>query len=128
MMILIQCECHIAWNASDGPGCDLLALFSIQDAELAGAGKRHIDMWIRFVKFDAAWARIRLDVPDRCARPRVDDREGPRFRVADTDVKVFRCWVVAYMVRVVADWEAVDWFECVPSEDFAGAVGSIGHK
>src|SRR5437879_6821129 len=61
-------------------------------------------------------------------RPRVDDREGPRFRVAGTNVKVFRCWIVAYMVRVVANGEAVDWFECVPTEDFAGAVGSIGHK
>ena len=119
MMIFVQRKRDISRNACNSPCCHLFALFSVQDTELAGAGKRHIDLWIRFVEFDAAWTRIRFDVPDMCARPRVDDREGPRFCIAGTNVKVFRCWIVAYMVRVVANGEAVDWFECVPGEDFA---------
>src|SRR5438309_111221 len=100
MMLLVDGERDISRNARHSPGRDLFALFSVQDAELAGTGKRHIDLCIRFVELDAARTGIRFDVPNMCTGPRVDNREGSGFRIADANIKVFRFWVVPYVVGI----------------------------
>src|SRR5437879_3113831 len=125
MTLLVECERDISRNAGHSPRGDLFARFSVHDTELAGAGKCHEDICARFVELDAARTGIRLDLPHMCTGPRVDDRQGSGFRVAGTNVKVFRCRIVTHMVRIVANRETVDQFKCVSREDFASTVGSI---
>ena len=59
---------------------------------------------------------------------RIDNGQPSGFCIAESDVKIFSSRVVAHVIGIGADRQAIHQLECVPREYLAGAVSTVGNK
>src|SRR5712691_2841071 len=95
---------------------------------MGSPSKRDESVWPRFFDLDATGAGIGLDIPNMLIAARVDDRQPPGFCIAESNVKIFRSRVVANVIGIGANRQAINQLEGVPREYLAGAVSPVGHK
>ena len=126
-MSLIQSQRNISCN-SGLPGCNLFAFFQINYAKMGRAGERDESLRLLFFDLDSARAGVGLDIPNMLIVARIDDGEPAGFCIAESHVKIFCCWVVAHVIGIWADRQALNEFKCVTREYFAGAVSTVGNK
>src|ERR1700730_4761271 len=116
------------FRACDSPGRNLLARLPVNHAKFRRTVEVYENSRARFLKCDSTGPRVCLDIADMLIFRGIDNRQPSGISISESGIKIFRIRIVAHLVGVRAELQAVDKFKIVAAINFARAVGAIGHK